>query len=134
MTPRGIRNNNPFNIRIGASAWQGKIPIKQNTDTVFEQFIDMEHGIRAGISLLRTYIKARKLDTIRAIITRFAPSNENDTKRYIDVVAKRTGIKADERITFDKTYILKIAEAICFHENGGSYISNEQIHRAWEML
>lgn len=41
-TPRGIRNNNPMNLRISSNAWRGKIP---GTDKSFETFIDPEHGI-----------------------------------------------------------------------------------------
>ncbi|MCA9329527.1 hypothetical protein KDA11_02695, partial [Candidatus Saccharibacteria bacterium] len=35
-TPRGIRNNNPGNIRISNNQWRGKIPVSQNTDGSFE--------------------------------------------------------------------------------------------------
>ena len=43
--PRGIRNNNPLNIRIG-NQWLGE---RANpNDPAFEQFVAMEYGIRAG--------------------------------------------------------------------------------------
>ena len=33
MLPRGIRNNNPLNIRLVAeSRWQGRVPPKHNSD------------------------------------------------------------------------------------------------------
>lgn len=134
MIPRGIRNNDPGNIRISKSAWRGKIPVEDNTDGAFEQFETMEYGIRALMSLLITYIKRRKCDTIEKIITRYAPGNENDTASYIKSVVKRTGIGANETIIPDKMTMFKLVEAICFHECGGSYLSNEQINRAWELL
>jgi hypothetical protein len=50
------------------------------------------------------------------------------------VVAKRTGIKFNEKIITDKSTIFKLVEAISFHENGGAFLTNEQIEKAWEML
>ncbi len=132
MTPRGIRNNNPGNIRITNTAWQGKV--KENTDGAFEQFISMEYGIRALIVTLRTYIGKHKCDTIRKIINRYAPSVENNTGAYIKAVAVRTGIDTDERLIPDINTLSRIVEAICFHENGGSYITMEQIHNGWGLL
>lgn len=132
--PRGIRNNNPGNIRISSSPWKGKIPREKNTDGAFEQFYTPEDGIRALMITLRSYIHKHKKDTIRKIINRWAPTCENDTAAYINTVSKRTGIGADEKIAFDKMTMFKLVEAICFVENGGSYISNEQIDKAWGML
>jgi len=130
--PRGIRNNNSGNIRITNTAWQGKV--EKNTDGAFEQFETMEHGIRALMITLRSYINKHKKDTIRKIINRWAPTCENDTTAYINTVSKRTGIGADEKISFDKMTVFKLVEAICFVENGGSYIDNQQIEKAWGML
>lgn len=130
--PRGIRNNNSGNIRITNTAWQGKV--EKNTDGAFEQFETMEHGIRALMITLRSYINKHKKDTIRKIINRWAPTCENDTTAYINTVSKRTGIGADEKISFDKMTVFKLVEAICYVENGGSYIGNEQIDKAWGML
>lgn len=76
---RGIRNNNPFNIRKSHSRWQGLVP---SSDPEFCQFSTMKYGARAGLVLLRNYIK-RGFDTPTKIINRFAPSTENDTDSYI---------------------------------------------------
>ena len=54
---RGIRNNNPFNIKRSSSRWLGKVPFKDSSDQVFEQFTDIDYGLRAGFILLRNYIK-----------------------------------------------------------------------------
>ena len=81
--PRGIRNNNPLNIRIG-NQWLGE---RANpNDPAFEQFVAMEYGIRAGFVLLRRYIRHYKRTTIAAIIEAWAPASENNTQRYIDMV------------------------------------------------
>lgn len=96
---RGLRNNNPFNIRKSRQPWIGKI---HGSDPEFETFRSMYLGIRAGVKLLLTYVD-RGIDTPSAIISRFAPSCENNTSAYLDFVCRNsTGvywIAKDERIT-----------------------------------
>lgn len=114
--PRGIRNNNPLNIRIG-NVWLGEV--QNPTDTEFEQFVSMEYGLRAGFVLLRRYIRHYKLDTITAIISRWAPRSENDTNAYIRKVADTMGIPADKPLTFeDKATMCKLVDAMCLVECG----------------
>lgn len=115
-TPRGIRNNNPLNIRIGNS-WQGKV--ENPTDKTFEQFTQMEYGLRAGFYLLRRYISRYHLNTISDIIKRWAPANENNTENYIKRVSLEVGLSPYEPIRFeDKEAMCKIVNAMVFVENG----------------
>lgn len=86
MKTRGVRNNNPFNIRVSNSRWFGKVSSDRNTDGVFEQFQSIDYGVRAGLVLLCRYIKDYRLDSVRAIISRFAPEKENNTRSYIEFV------------------------------------------------
>ena len=132
--PRGVRNLNPGNIRITKSAWQGKIPVAQNTDGAFEQFESMEYGLRALMKLIVNYMRKYRFATIRQIIDRWAPPVENDTGAYVNAVAKRVGLSADEKLVPDQATVSKICEAICFHENGGSWVTMEQIDKAWRLL
>jgi len=69
---RGIRNNNPLNLRCSSSPWKGKVLI--NNDGKFEQFICMEYGFRAAILTIETYILKYGCNTIRTIISRWAPA------------------------------------------------------------
>jgi len=131
MMPRGIRNNNPGNIKKSTIKWLGKI---EGEDAVFETFDTMEHGIRALIIIIKTYILKHKLDTIEAIIKRFAPATENDTYKYIDFVCRYTGFDRNTIIFFDLEDILPLVKAICRMEQGGEYITNEQIEKVWEGL
>lgn len=96
--PRGIRNNNPLNIRIG-NTWLGEVP--RPTDKAFEQFVQMEYGIRAGFVILRRYIRRYNRRTINDIVSAWAPSNENNTKAYIETVSRLTGIPADREIKYE---------------------------------
>lgn len=115
-TPRGIRNNNPLNIRIGNS-WMGEV--KNPTDTVFEQFTEMRFGVRAGFMLLKRYIKRYQLNTIEKIIERWAPSNENYTESYIRLVCNRTGIDRNYVIEYSNVAVMTmIFQAMCYVENG----------------
>ena len=57
-TPRGIRNNNPLNIRVGNN-WQGER--KPNTDGAFEQFTTMQYAyamtiVENGIAVEKSVI------------------------------------------------------------------------------
>lgn len=118
MTARGIRNNNPGNIRWG-DEWKGLVPETQRTDKSFCQFKSAEYGIRAMIIILRNYQRKHGLSTISGIINRWAPTNENDTQAYIKSVAKATGVDPDQRIdTSDSRFMMKLLQAIIQHENG----------------
>ena len=68
--PRGIRNNNPGNLRISGNAWQGKIPTSQNTDGAFEQFSYYVYGVRAMIKLIGNDHTNYGLNTVAQIINR----------------------------------------------------------------
>lgn len=97
-TPRGIRNNNPLNIRIG-NTWLGEVP--DPSDSNFEQFVHIKYGLRAGFCILRRYIRRYKRNTVRKIVTAWAPSTENNTERYIELVCKFGCLEADKEIRFE---------------------------------
>ena len=121
-TPRGIRNNNPGNLDKG-SPWQGLVA---NPDEPrFCTFKDPVWGIRALAVTLITYHDKRRakdgssIDTIREVIERWAPPNENNTDAYINEVSKAVGVTADMIIDLHDYDILRpLVEAIIRHENG----------------
>lgn len=116
QVPRGIRNNNPLNIRIG-NTWLGE---RQNpTDPAFEEFVSIEYGYRAAFCILRRYIRRYKRQTIAAIISTWAPPSENATQRYIDFVANKMGIAPDVQILFeDKETMTQLVAAMQIMECG----------------
>jgi hypothetical protein len=130
--PRGLRNCNPFNVRISNQKWKGKL--SDNTDGVFEQFDTIENGIRCGLIILRTYIEKYHLVAIDTIIRRFAPSNENDTEAYIKTVCHETGFERFQTLEFTLDDMLPLVKSICFVENGGHLITNDQIMKAWSLI
>ena len=126
--PRGIRNNNPLNLRVGNN-WEGEV--SQPTDHAFEQFTEMKWGVRAAFIVLRNYIVRHKCNTIRKIISRWAPANENNTLAYIATVSQRANIQPDEPISFDNTcQMIALLLAMCFVENGLE-ISLDDVVEGW---
>lgn len=131
MTARGIRNNNPGNIRKG-EAWQG-LAAKQ-TDEAFCVFRSAEYGIRALVKVLLTYEKKYGLNTVRKIISRYAPESENDTGAYVASVAGQLGVSADEVIELEnRAVMLVLIKAIIRHENGEQPYDNETLVKGIDM-
>lgn len=124
MGARGIRNNNPGNIRHGASKWQGMSA--DQTDSEYIQFDDPVYGIRALAKLLKNYQSRHGLNTIREIINRWAPPSENITSAYVDHVSRVVGVHPDSEISVtDK--ITPLVVSIIKHENGQQPYTPEQI-------
>ncbi len=95
---RGQKNNNPLNIRrVAGSGWKGQATLQD--DGRFVRFERMEWGLRAAFCILRTYARKYNLRCIRDIVTRWAPSSENNTERYIDNVCRWTGYGGRQRLT-----------------------------------
>lgn len=114
--PRGIRNCNPLNIRIG-NVWLGEVP--NPTDKEFEQFVTMFYGLRAGFILLRRYIRRYHLTTVPDIISRWAPGSENNTVKYIDTVCQLSGIAPDTQIKYeDEETLVNLVDAMILVECG----------------
>ncbi|UDN34684.1 structural protein [Proteus sp. NMG38-2] len=129
---RGERNNNPGNIRHG-SKWQG-LSVEQ-TDKDFCQFISPEYGIRAIYKLLQTYQKKYGLNTIKTIINRYAPPNENNTIGYINRASKEIGIGINTPINTQlKNITIPLVIAIVNIELGYQPYSEKVFEDAWLLL
>ena len=115
--PRGLRNNNPGNIRKSQTRWQGEvIPSK---DSVFKQFTTMAYGYRAMMKLLLNYQHLYGLRTVETIITRWAPPIENDTQAYIRHVCREMECTPTQLLDLSREHTLcSLAAAISHHENG----------------
>lgn len=114
--PRGIRNNNPGNLRHGDD-WQGLSD--RQPDTAFCTFDDPVYGLRAMMRTLLSYRNKHGLRTIRQAIGRWAPPNENDTDAYVQTVARRCGVDPDAAVNWSEPVMMvSITRAIVTHENG----------------
>ena len=117
--PRGLRNNNPLNIRLSpANHWQGEIT--PSTDPDFCQFESLVMGLRAAVIIIMRYITVHHCDTIESIIRRWAPEpNTDHVQLYIDYVARRSclGPRLQIRRT-DKNHICLVIWAMAAFECG----------------
>ena len=131
MIPRGIRNNNPLNIRRGSN-WLGLS--KNQNDPSFCQFDSMTYGLRAGLIIIRTYMQRYRLNTIHGIVSRWAPPKENDTNAYVKSVASMMKIHALQTFDFgDRGRIVALVSAMCKVETGIS-IDSKLIESAYDLL
>ena len=141
--PRGMRNNNPLNVRLYPnSSWVG---MKENQeDLAFVQFTTLVYGYRAALIIIgRTYYK-RGWNTVEAILTHFAPASENNTKAYINTVVKemretlganfgkRTPLPKPSFMTM-KTWVSLIA-AMQNVECGRGSVYSSMIEKAFKMV
>ena len=123
---RGERNNNPGNIRKSSTKWKG-LAFNQ-PDSIFCSFTTPEFGIRAIGKIVRFYQTNYKLDTITAIIGRWAPPVENNTLAYVTCVAEECGVDKDDKVDLaNPTILAGIVKAIIHHENGRVLYSDTQI-------
>ena len=103
---RGLRNNNPLNIRHSQDQWQGAATTQ--TDKSFVQFESMAYGYRAAWKTLDTYNlrfrREHKPYNVRNIIARWAPLSENDTEAYVKAVVKLSGLGGNENIPRPNRY------------------------------
>lgn len=115
--PRGLRNNNPGNIRLSKTIWYGEV--RPSQDKAFCQFESMPYGYRALIKLLQNYRKKHGCRTIADMIRRWAPPTENNTNAYILSVCKEMQVPTTyEPDVEDRETMCALAAAISKHENG----------------
>lgn len=133
--PRGIRNNNPSNIRRG-NAWKGLV--KNGSDTAFDQFETVAYGVRALYYTLHTYMTKYNLLSIKQIIGRYAPPFENKTDKYIEYVSKYLNRSADSKVAWTKSQVKELARAIIDIEVGISasrkYITDQDLNEGFALL
>ena len=139
---RGIRNNNPLNIRRSTDRWEGAR--KKQTDKAFVQFESMAYGYRAGWKTLQSYYnrlgRQGKAFTVQNIICRWAPPNENDTEAYIRTVLTLSGIGEQEILlppeNADSYHRLsKLLVAMTVMENGirPHQVDTEAIYQGYKL-
>lgn len=134
---RGLRLNNPGNIRYNSlNNWHGQSK-KPMDDQGYCRFEKPEFGIRAMCKILASY-QGRGISTIRKTINTWAPpADNNPTDRYIDFVCKKSGLSANDTLNLDNREELgKVIKAIILFENGRNpypeSVINSGIKKAFE--
>ena len=129
---RGLRNNNPGNIRLGSVRYKGERT--KSSDSAFRQFESMEWGYRAMFVLHHTYAIKHHCHTLRSIINRYAPPTENHTENYIRRVAHATHLSPDEAVsTTDGATMTAVVAAMSEVENGVPANLHEVVD-GWELF
>lgn len=132
--PRGIRNNNPGDIKPEGAPWNGSV----GDDGTFVIFSDMSWGLRALATDLVNKMTKDGLITIRGIVTKYAPYSENLTDAYIAAVSGELGVSADQVLPVDSTTIHALVRAVINHEVGdqasSQYISDADIDNGISMM
>lgn len=136
---RGIRNNNPGNIKFSTSnAWLGKIPMNLNTDTkitdvshprygqpTFEQASSYAYGVRMLIHLIKNSYISNGHNTLQLIMDRYDPGHSSD---YINFVSAKSGKNTFQIILpTDEEAIKKIIQAIARWENGQTGVTEPEV-------
>ena len=129
--PRGLRNNNPGNIRRNSDVFQGEVNPSRDKD--FKQFKSMAYGYRAVFKILSNYHRVYKLTTIRKMISRWAPENENNTAAYVSLVSSYSGIGPDDLLNFDREQMIRIVAGMSKVENGREATMYDII-AGWDLL
>ena len=110
---------------------------KEQTDSQFCQFENLVYGWRAAFKLLtRTYYHTYRLYTIRAIVNKWAPPNENNSMAYVENVSRLTGIHPDEPLGIPSespAHWIALGAAMAIQENGITSIDWFAMLRGWEM-
>lgn len=125
--PRGIRNNNPGNLEYRG---QPGASLEDHANPRFARFRTAEEGLAALAAQLRRYGQ-RGVDTVGKIISKYAPSIENDTPGYTGSVSRRLGVDSNTRLDLNDPSVLQgLMGAIIQVENGRNPYSAEQIAAA----
>ncbi|MFI3331464.1 MAG: structural protein P5 [Rikenellaceae bacterium] len=127
---RGLKNNNPGNIRLSKVTYKGEIT---STDNSFKQFLNLEWGYRAMFVLIDSYLR-RDYKTITQIIARYAPPCENHTDNYIDFVAKQAKIDKNQKLNINsKEEMLALVSAMSYMENGVP-AQKDAVESGWQLF
>ena len=126
--PRGIRNNNPGNIKKNDVQWEGLASEDKQTDNTFFIFESPKWGIRALTKILLTYKTKYGLNNIWSIVSRYAPDSENDTEAYRNFLVNETGYGMLQTIDHSIEGYTPLVKAIIKMENGTQPYDDETIY------
>lgn len=112
--PRGVRNNNPGNIRrVEGTAWVGQA--EEQDDPDFVQFDSPEYGLRAIAVILANYKIRDGVTTIDEAIRRWSSTDQD---AYVANVAMDCHVPPTETIDLEQ-YLPYILPAIVAQECAG---------------
>ena len=132
--PRGLRNNNPLNIRKNNKTnWIGQC--NKQEDRSFVQFRSMPYGYRAAFKVLQNNRVLYGCMNLRQFIQRWAPPAENHTDAYVKSVARTAGVNPDALLPSPrkaKALWVKIVAGMHLVENGMMPVVS-RIEEGWDL-
>lgn len=119
---RGLRNNNPGNLRDFGIAWLG---LTGRDAEGYCEFRTLVFGVRAmGVDFIHDIVQGH-LNTIALLINSYAPSSENPTLKYRHFVSQVTGLDEDAELDpTNREQMLALARAITRFENGSAIVES----------
>lgn len=116
------RFNNPANLRYAAG-----YETANTRSGKFAVFPSLDEGVLAAAKQLQIY-GTKGINNIHDIISKWAPSNENNTKAYIGHVVNATGRSEFEKLNLNDTLTLaKLITAMSVKEGAGSRLSEGKV-------
>ncbi len=128
---RGLRNNNPLNIRRNGTRWKGLSA--EQRDSAFFCFEAPCWGYRAAFITLRNYKRLHGLSTLAEWVSRWAPPVENDTQAYIAFVARKSGVAPGDSVDESNGDVMcRIVAAMSLMENGCKAVMAD-VEEGWRL-
>lgn len=127
------RRHNPFDLEDYGIPWRGMV----GTEDKFCVFDTDAHGLRAGFRDLYVAWSKDRRRNVAAIVTAFAPPNENDTAAYIAAVCERMSSWLSPEIgpftplnLDDNTQLMALGIAVIRQEQGRVIYGNADLWAA----
>lgn len=116
---RGLRNNNPGNLKDSGIAWKGYAGRSSQGDVIFDS---VENGLRAMATDIVNDQKIDGLKTVQLLINEYAPASDgNNPILYAQTVAQFMGLGANDTFQFTEANLAKMMHAITRFELGNNY-------------
>lgn len=116
------RFNNPGNLR-----WAEGYETSNTKSGKFAVFPTLDEGVLAATKQLQIYGQ-RGTNTVRDIVSKWAPSNENNTEEYIRHVVRSTKFNENEKLNLNDPYVLaKLISAMASKEGAGSRVTEDRV-------
>ncbi|HEI6980756.1 TPA: hypothetical protein SK296_004579 [Yersinia enterocolitica] len=112
------RFNNPGNLR-----WAEGYGTHNTQSGKFAVFPTLDEGVLAATKQLQIY-GSKGINSVKDIVKKWAPSNENDTDAYIRHVVKSTKFSENEKLNLnDPAVLAKLISAMATKEGAGSRVT-----------